>query len=218
MKLLLTSAGFQTPEIVRACAALVGKPKDEIHFAVINEAYAVEYGDHWWVLNDLNSIRDNFGGAMELVNLLALDLQAVKSRIEKADVIFVVGGNTDYLMSVFAKTGFGKLLPELLKTKVYVGSSAGSMVLGKRVTAEAYAKTYGEEDDYGVSRYLGLVDCAIKPHMNNPLFPNNRKEILQEAVREYVGTVYGLADDAAIAVDGDELEFVGSEPVKIVMS
>ncbi len=212
MKLLLTSAGFQTPEIVNKCAELVGKPKAEINFAVINEAYAVEHGDHRWVLDDLNNIRDNFGGNIELVNLLALDLDTVKRRMEQADVVFVVGGNTDYLMSVFVKTGFDKLLPELLKTKVYVGSSAGSMVLGKRVSAEAYAKIYGDDGHYGIVEYLALVDLSILPHLGNPFFPK-RKDVLLEATKDYRGTVYGLADDAAIVVDGDAQYSVGSEPV-----
>ena len=171
MKLILASAGFSTPEIANKCAELVGKSKDGINIAVINEAYAVEHGDHGWVLTDLSQIKDGFKGRMELVNLLALDLAKVKERIELADVIFVVGGHTDYLMSVFRKTGFDKLLPRLLKTKVYVGSSAGSMVLCNRVSTEAYAKIYGEEEDYGIDSYLGLVNLAIKPHLGNPLFP-----------------------------------------------
>jgi dipeptidase E len=215
MKLLLASAGFSTPEIVDKCAELVGKPKDEINIAVINEAYAVEHGDHGWVLTDLNQVKDNFKGRMELVNLLALDLAKVKERIELADVIFVVGGHTDYLMSVFRKTGFAELLPEFLKTKVYVGSSAGSMVLCNRVSTEAYAKIYGEEEDYSIDSYLGLVDIAIKPHLGNPLFPHNNPDKLVEVTKNYKGLVYGLRDDSAIVVDGDKQYVIGSKPVTV---
>ena len=216
MKLLLTSAGFLTPALIATCTELVGKPQDIINFAVINEGYAVEPGDHGWVLDDLNHIKDAFKGRMELVNLLPLDLATVKARIALADVIFVVGGYTDYLMSVFYKTGFDELLPELLKTKVYVGSSAGSMVLGKRVSTEAYAKIYGEENDYGITEHLGLVDFAIKPHLDSKLFPQNRKDVLLDVTKDYSGTVYGLADDAAIVVEDSKTYLIGSEPVKIV--
>jgi dipeptidase E len=215
MKLILASAGFSTPEIANKCAELVGKPKDEINIAVINEAYAVEHGDHNWVLTDLNQIKSHFNGRMELVNLLALDLKKVKERIELADVIFVVGGHTDYLMSVFRKTGFAELLPELLKTKVYVGSSAGSMVICNRVSTEAYAKIYGEEEDYGIDSYLGLVGVAIKPHLGNPLFPNNNSDKLTEVTRNYKGLVYGLRDNSAIVVDGDKQYVIGGEPIVI---
>ncbi len=216
MKLLLASAGFYTPEIATKCAELVGKPQDQINIAVINEAYAVEHGDHTWVLDDLNNIKKYFKGRMELVNLLALDQAITKERIDLADVIFVVGGHTDYLMQVFQKTGFDKLLPELLKTKVYVGSSAGSMVLGKRVSASAYAKIYGETEDYDITKYLGLVDFAIKPHLGSKLFRKNRKEVLLEVTEDYKGIVYGLADDSAIVIDGDKTYTIGSEPAKII--
>lgn len=216
MKLLLASAGFYTPEIVAKCVELVGKPQDEINFAVINEAYAVEHDDHEWVLNDLNRIKDSFTGRMELVNLLALDTVTVRQRLELADVIFVVGGHTDYLMSVFKKTGFDKLLTEFLKTKVYVGSSAGSMVLGNRLSTEAYAKVYGEANTYGVNAYMGLVNFALKPHFKNPQFPKNNESTLLEVAKHYQGTVYGLADDTAVVVDGENTYFVGSKPLKIV--
>jgi dipeptidase E len=215
MKLILASAGFSTPEIADKCAELVGKPKDEINIAVINEAYAVEHGDHSWVLTDLNQIKSYFNGRMELVNLLALDLEKVKERIELADVIFVVGGHTDYLMSVFNKTGFADLLPELLKTKVYVGSSAGSMVICNRVSTEAYAQIYDEEEDYGINNYLGLADIAIKPHLGNSLFPNNNPDKLTEVTKNYKGLVYGLCDDSAIVVDGNKQYVIGSKPVII---
>lgn len=215
MKLILASAGFYTPGIAQKCAELVGKPINSINIAVINEAYAAEPGDHGWVLDDLNNIKKYFKGRMELVNLLALDLKKVRERLALADVIFVVGGHTDYLMAVFKKTGFDTLLPKVLKNKVYVGSSAGSMVMGERVSTKAYARVYGETEDYGVQRYLGLVPFAIKPHLDSPLFPNNRKRILLDVTKDYKGVVYGLTDDAAIVIEGNKIYPIGSEPLEI---
>ncbi len=217
MKLILASAGFATEEIIQKAEELVGKKRSEISVAVINEAYAVEHENNLrWVLDDLNRIRDNFGGNLELVNLLALDTQTIQDRLEKADIIFVVGGHTDYLMSVFNKTGFGKLLPELLKTKVYVGSSAGSMVVCNRVSTEAYQTLYGEEDTYGITEYLGLVDIAIKPHYLSKIFTNNRKEKVLEVTKSYKGTVYALTDSSAVVVEGENIYCIGDESLKVV--
>lgn len=216
MKLLLASAGFYTPEIADKCVELVGKRRDDIAIAVINEAYAAEHGDHGWVLDDLNRIKQYFPGRMELVNLLAFDLAAARARLELADVIFVVGGHTDYLMSVFKKTGFDTLLSELLATKVYVGSSAGSMVVGRRISTAEYAALYGQANDFGTTEYMGLVDFAIKPHLGNPLFPDNNPDALRRVARGYQGTVYGLSDNAAIVVDGDKTYHIGTPPVTII--
>lgn len=216
MKLVLCSEGFFTPNTVKACVDLVGKPQDQISVAIINEAYAVEEGDKYWVLDNLNDVAKNFKGGIDIVNLLALPLDKVEENIMKRDVIFVIGGNTDYLMHVFEKTGFSKLLPKLLETKVYVGSSAGSMVLGRRVSTEAYTKIYEEPGDWGVTDYLGLVDLAIKPHLNSKIFPNNRAEILEEVCKGVSFPVYALQDDSALVVNGEEQGFIGSKPVKIV--
>lgn len=217
MKLLLCSEGFYTPAEIAKTEELVGKPKSAISVAVINEGYAVEHNNNLtWVLDNLSSVRDNFGGESELVNLLALDPQTIKERIQKHDAIFVVGGHTDYLMSVFNKTGFSKMLPELLKTKVYIGSSAGSMVVGKRISTTVYRKIYGDEGTYGTTQYAGIVDFAVVPHLNSPIFFNRRKETLQQGVKDYNGTVYGLSDGSAIVVDGDNTYILGDKAVKIV--
>lgn len=215
MKLVLCSEGFHTPNTVKACVDLVGKAQDKISVAVINEAYAVEEGDKRWVLHNLSSVADNFPAEMDIVDLLALPIKEVEKRIMTKDVIFVVGGNTDYLMYVFNKTGFAKLLPKLLETKVYVGSSAGSMVIGKRVSSEAYHKVYGERDSFGITEYLGFVDLAIKPHLDSEHFPNNRAHILEDVASGMDLPVYGLRDDSAIVVDGSKQTFVGSETYKV---
>lgn len=216
MKLLLCSEGFYTSNTVQACVELVGKPQDQISVAVINEAYAVEEGDKYWTVNNLNDAARNFKGGLDLVNLLALPLEEVERRIASKDVIFVVGGNMDYLMSVFDKTGFSKLLPKLLETKVYVGSSSGSIVLGKRLPTEVYATIYGGSgEERAVEKYLDLVDFAFLSHLNSTTFPNNNAKALQQLCREVDFPVYSLADDSAIVIDGDEMKFIGSTPVTI---
>jgi dipeptidase E len=212
MKLVLCSEGFHTPNTVQACVELCAKPQSEITIAIINEAYAVETGGHQWVLDNLNDVANNFPAEIDIVNLLALPLEEVEARVTAKDVIFVVGGDTDYQMHVFKKTGFAGLLPKLLETKVYVGSSAGSIVMGRRPPAAAKQKIYGESRDYGVSDYLGLVDIAMFSHLNSPQFPDNRPEVLEELAGGTDFPVYALQDDSAIVIDGDKRTFIGSAP------
>ena len=212
MKLVLCSEGFHTANTVEACVKLCGKPQNEITVAIINEGYAVEQGDKRWVLDNLNDVSRHFPAEIDMVNLLALSIGEVEERVSAKDVIFVIGGHSDYLMHVFEKTGFAALLPRLLESKVYVGSSAGSMVMGKRVSSQAYEEVYGETGDYGVTQYLGFVDAAIKPHMNSPYFPHNRPDILARVSAGVEFPVHGLQDDSALVIDGDTHEFIGSPP------
>jgi dipeptidase E len=217
MKLVLCSEGFRTRNTVQACVELVGKPQDQISVAVINEAYAVEESDKYWTIKNLHDVAVNFKGGLDLVNLLALSLDEVEQRLMQKDVIFVVGGNMDYLMRLFDKTGFSKLLPRLLETKVYIGSSAGSIVLGKRLPTAAYSAIYGgSRESLEVDKYLELVDFAFLSHLNSTTFPNNREEVLVDVCANVDFPVYSLQDDSAIVVNDAEQTFIGSEPVKII--
>jgi dipeptidase E len=212
MKLVLCSEGFHTPNTVQACVELVGKPQDQIKVAIINEAFAVEENDKRWVLHNLSCVADNFPSPIDIVDLLALPIEEVEARIEKCDVIFVVGGNTDYQMYVFKKTGFDELLTKLLKTKVYVGSSAGSIVMGKRPTSAEYQEAFGKEKNFGITEYMGLVDLAIRPHMDSSEAPKRREDVLRKTSKGLDFPVYGLRDDAALVVNGDDLQVIGSTP------
>lgn len=212
MKAVLCSEGFSTPNTVEACVELCQKPREEISVGVINEASAVELGDKRWVLNNLQSVATNFAAEMDIIDLLALSIDDVEKRFADKDVIFVIGGDTDYLMTVYQKTGFAALLPKLLQDKVYVGSSAGSMVFGKRISDDAYKLLYGIPSPYDVKEYLGFVDLSIMPHLDSPDFPN-RRDTLEKAVGAFAGKVYGLRDDSAVVVNGDQITTIGSQPV-----
>lgn len=214
MRLVLCSEGFATPNTVQACVDLCGKPREEISAAIINEASAVEKGDKRWVLQSMNAVADNLAGEFDMINLLALSSEDVLQRLVHKDVIFGVGGHPDYLMSVFQRTRFDETLLRLLKSKVYVGSSAGAMVMGRRLPSEVYRQIYGEESTYDIERYLGFVDFSIMPHLDSPEYPHTRSSLIK-AVGNFAGRVYGLRDDSAIVVHNHNIRLIGSEPVII---
>lgn len=214
MKLVLCSEGFHTQNTVEACELLVGKPRSSISVGVINEAFAVEDGDKRWVIDTLNAVAHNFRGDIDIINLLALSIDEVASRLASKDVLFVMGGDADYLMHVFEKTRFDKLLPTLLKTKVYVGSSAGSMVVGERVSTAVYTLLYEVDNRWNVRHYLGFVNLAILPHYGSPYFLS-QEENLQKATGTFQGKMWGLRDDSAVIVDGSDIRVIGSRPMVI---
>ena len=170
MKYLLTSQGLRTPEILQACEKLVGKPASEISVAVVNEAYAVEIGDKRWNVEEISNTSKVLGGELDLVDLLSLDEEQIMQRVACKDVIFVVGGNTDYLRSVYRKSGFEKVLTSLPNNKVYVGSSAGSMVLGIRLPGASRGVLYNDQEIFGTESYLEFFDFSFVPHLDGDEF------------------------------------------------
>ncbi|MCL2338352.1 MAG: peptidase E, partial [Proteobacteria bacterium] len=132
---------------VELAERMIGKPRDKINIAVINEASAVEFGNHRWAIDAMRHMADHFGGSIEIVHLLALTPEKILERINAAAMVFVLGGNTEYLKSVFDKTGFSKMFPEILKDKLYVGNSAGSMILGHQPSYRIQMQMYGGDTD-----------------------------------------------------------------------
>lgn len=209
MKLLLTSAGITNPSVAEALEQLSDKKSSDLNVAIINEAAAVESGDKTWMFDELNRLRAAVGGEIDFVDLLALDDEQIVQRLKFADVVYVLGGNPDYLLSVFEKTGFSSLLREkMLASKVYVGSSAGSMVLGRRGNTKEYEGYFGQEKSYGTTDYMGVVDFIVKPHFGASDLPENHGEILKASANELGKAIYAIDDQTAIKIVDNEIEVI----------
>ena len=210
MKAILTSSDLtQIDGGIELAERMIGKPRSEINIAVINEASAVEFGDHRWAIDALRNLADNFGGNVEIIHLLAIPLERAVERVMAADMLFVLGGNTEWLKSVFDKTGFSGALPGILGEKLYVGSSAGSMVLGHQPSYENQAKVFGPYDTFGVENYLDLLDLSIMPHFRTTHWGDRKEEWVIRESASVPYPVYAIEDNAAVVVDGDEIRIIG---------
>ena len=214
MKLLLCSSDFTDLEIKTKLEELVGKPLKQANVAVINEASAVEAGDKRWLIDGLKLL-DETCADIDFVNLLALSQEEVIERLNTADIIFCFGGNTEYLKTVFDKTGFSEILPKFLEKKVWVGSSAGSCVLGNKISSKSFKQIYPDEPSFGVNEYLGIVNLSIVPHLHS-FIPDNAIDILKEESKLQDYPVYAISDNCAIVVEDDNIELIGKDGYKIV--
>lgn len=215
MKYLLTSSGYTTPKIVNACENLADKDRKEISVGIINEAFAVEIGDKRWMIQEFQRIADNFGGTIEAIDLLALSENEQAQRLEGIDVVHVIGGNTDYLRNVFETSGFENNLKALGEKVVYVGSSAGSMVLGKRLPSDARKVLFDGQREFSSDDYFGYFDFAVVPHMNSVSFEKCRKDIVLENLSTFEALSYCLDDSQALAISGGKIDYVGGQPLVI---
>lgn len=206
MKLVMASSGFTNKAIINALVELVGKKRNKINFAILNEAIKGEPGDHRWFYDALKELMEAFPGGMEFVDLQAHSMKEVEERLNEADVIFCFGGNTDYLANVFAETGFSKILPKLLEEKVWVGSSAGSCVLGHKKSEEFQTEIYQEKPT--AKKFLELVPVEFLPHYRGVCYDDDvftREVIIEESTRTNF-PVYALTDEAALVVEGEGKE------------
>ena len=98
------------------------------------------------------------------------------------------------------ESGLADLLPSLPET-VWVGVSAGSMVLTPRIGADFVQWQSAQGDSM-----LGIVDFSIFPHLDG--FPENTLADAERWAAEIGGPAYAIDDQTAIAVTGTTVEVV----------
>lgn len=209
MKLLLTSGGLTNQTIVKALDELAGKSLDQLKVAFIPTASNIEEGDKWWLIDDLRRLSFLKFKQIDIVDISALPKEIWQKRLEEADVLFVSGGNTYHLMYWFNKSGLSKILPKLLKNIIYIGVSAGTVVATPSiVNADFEAEPLKEIHEEIFNDGLSLVNFMIEPHINSQYFPDQNFKSLAKRSKKYNYSIYGIDDDTAIKIDGDNVEVV----------
>ncbi len=209
MKLLLTSNGFTNGFISKRLFDLVGKKLENTSLVFIPTASNVETGDKDWFIDDLINIKKQNFKSIAIVDISAVPENIWRPQIEEADILFFEGGNTYHLMKWINKSGLIKIIPELLKTKVYVGSSAGSMITGPDLNLRLSKVIYGEDVEKETMTGLGLVDFYFLPHLNSPHFSARIDANLSEAMKGITEKTYVLDDQSALSVVNGTVEIIG---------
>jgi dipeptidase E len=212
MKLLLTSGGISNRAIAKALYEFVGKDTNGIKVGYVPIAANVEPGNKDWIIKDfLNFWRYGYN------NIDIIDPSAAgvgwQGRLAEVDVVMLSGGNTFHLLDQARQTGFDDWLKENLQNKVYVGSSASSILLGQTIELAGGIDEYGDENLPGLTDLtgLGLVDFEVAPHV--PSWTSY--ESVEKYAHDKKRTVYALDDQSAIKVDGQNVEVVSDGQWKL---
>src|SRR5262245_57784887 len=178
MRFLLTSAGIKNTSIHNALVDLLGKPIAESSALCIPTAsYAhptAGPGRAWSFISGqeprlpMCELGWKSLGVLELTALPSIDRERWVPWVRDSDVLLVNGGDALYLCHWIRQSGLADLLPSLRET-VWVGLSAGSMVMTPRIGEDFI----GWKPPSGGDETLGVVDVAIFPHLDNPDLPEN---------------------------------------------
>ena len=211
MKYLLTSAGITNDKIADALAALAGKPLCELSILFVPTAANTEKDDKRWLIENLTDIESQGFKLIDILDVAAVSDEIWKPRFFNADIICVGGGNEKYLASLFSKIGMKEFLTMLPDNKVYMGISAGSMVTGHFIPNELYGLVYPEENFSEPEKHeMMLQNLCFIPHLNSNFFQHVRKKSLDSLDEKFTKTVYAMDDETALAIDGNQPNFVGT--------
>ncbi len=213
MKLLLTSAGIKNPSIQDALVGLLGKPIAESSALCIPTASyghpMAGPGAAWRFISGQEPRCPMCGlgwkslGVLELTALASIDEEHWVPVVRETDVLLVDGGDSLYLCHWMRESGLADLMPSLRET-VYVGLSAGSMVMTPRIGEDFVIwkpPTGGDEA-------LGVVDFSIFPHLQNPELPWNTMAAAEKWAAGFGSPAYAIDDETAIKVDSGTVEVV----------
>ena len=116
---------------------------------------------------------------------------------EWADVIYVGGGSATNLVRIFKESGLDKILFNYKDSnKLYMGISAGAMLVSKEAMGDEYIYT----NNYHIYNYqmvecLGLLNLVICPH-----YDHDGLDCFNSEVRKFDCNSYAIEDDTAILI------------------
>lgn len=205
MKLLLTSDGLITKTLQDVLIDLAGKPFAELKFVCITTAINRDGGDKTKKINRIAGLHSLGFAKFDLVDVAAIEKEYWLPRLRAADVIFVLGGNTYYLLDEVRKSGLADELPKLLDSRIFVGDSAGSILATPSIDVAEIDD--GDENIVGIkdTSGLGLVDFEVSPH--------TPEDVSLKANEDYAKTIrnklIAYDNNMAVKVDGGKVEMVG---------
>jgi peptidase E len=159
MKVLLTSAGFSNKNIGDKFLNLLDKPVCETKVLFIPTA-AVSKEAKFYVDKCKDELLES---GIKKSNILIYDFE-YKMTIDEAlsyDVIYFTGGETSHLLTIIRRNKFDSIIDSMIsKNKIYVGVSAGSIIMTPNISLDD-AKNIKTEG-------LGYLQAYLLVHYNQP--------------------------------------------------
>jgi dipeptidase E len=219
VRLLLTSAGIKNPSIHDALVDLLGKPIAESSALCIPTASHANLGgagQAWKFIagQEPRTPMCELGwrslGVLELTALPSLGEDHWVPVVRETDVLLVNGGDPMYLCHWMRESGLADLLPSLRET-VYVGLSAGSMVMTPSIGKDFVRWT----PPTGGDETLGLVDFSIFPHLDHEALPDTSMADAERWAAGMSVPAYAIDDETAIKVTDGAVEVVSEGQWKL---
>ncbi len=189
-KIVLTSCGVIDSELKKQFYDLLNKDINKVKLLYITIAVDGEKDtDRTWLEEEYATIL-NLGIKEE--NITEFNYEKVID-FSYYDIIYVIGGNTFYLLKELREKQLdSKIIKAINNGVIYIGSSAGSIILGKSIeTALPYDENWVKLEDF---KGLNIVDGIIIPHANR------KSDFIKEAKEKYSDKIIELYDDYGIVI------------------
>lgn len=137
-----------------------------------------------------------------LVSRGEYDFEKLKDKFDRADLIYVGGGDTVYMLAKWRETGLDKLILSAYERGVITcGLSAGAICWFRYMYTDGLMSE-GVSDKYEITTALGVLRGAACPHFNE------RKPDFIEAAKknDEIGEWYCLENGSALRFENENLK------------
>jgi peptidase E len=172
MKFFLASRA-NTPKTLEKLKTFLAPNKsiEDSKIIYIPTAANAEGGFGSWKDSDTLAMLKSRCRGLKIVELESCRREDILSEFDSADIIWMAGGYSGYLLYWIRLSQLDNKLPSLLKKgAVYIGSSAGAMACSKT----QYSAELFDDAEYGASLMpgLGYLNFEIRPHYTDDMLEN----------------------------------------------
>jgi len=155
-------------------------------------------------LRSINHFLSTFEGLNINIKVIKLikenvDIDKLDEEFNKADIVYIGGGNTDFINKTFKNLSIDKLFFKYSDcNKVYAGISAGAIMYCNSGMGDSYSyKDHDRIYNFKMVNGLGLLDTYVCPHYQKDDLYIYNDEIKDKDI------AYALEDDTALLLDND---------------
>ena len=160
----------------------------------------------------INNLYERLGCKTDTLYLsnIEVDKEEVNQKIENADIIYVGGGNTQYMMKVWEEYGVDKALIRAYKSgKVLSGLSAGSICW--------FISGHSDSEfieDIEKPKPIWVKGLGIIPYLHCPHYDEPDRVGFDEFYAGQLTDAIAIENQVAIVWDNYEMKVIKSNPMK----
>ena len=198
------NTSYETKEIDEEIVKLTGIAKPNLLFIGLASSFSDSYYD------TIKKIYRDLGcecAYLKKKNIIN-NPDIVKEKINKADIIYIGGGDTVKLLNDIKEYKIDELLVEAYNRGcVLAGTSAGAILLSNSGYSDSYILR-GESNKYEFIKGLGLSNINFCPHYHSSKEKDNE---LESDLKEFKKPVYCLENCTALEILDNNVKTIKSK-------
>jgi dipeptidase E len=173
---------------------------------------ANQYAEKGWVEKD-REILNNNGFIVTELDIEGKTESELRTALKEAEIIFMEGGNTLFLLMEAQKNNLGAIVKEKVQTGThYIGVSAGSIIAGPAINPDKYLERLEQLKEQPKNwNGFGLVNFYLMPHWGKEKYTQKYMASFKYQYQSFSYPSISLTDKQFVVVQEGGLQIIDEE-------